>query len=152
MSWGGEVAGARPRGWGGGAVSGELASGVREERRARGPGQAPGQTVMLIWAIPAIAWAVHGTVFSVTDFLRTVSKPLLSSIVAAACGIGVRALCGPSLPVLPRLACETATLVLVYGVLTWFVTGQKQLYVELFRAVGSKSPSMEKEVLMSTGA
>jgi len=53
---------------------------------------------------------------------------------------------------LPRLACETATLVLVYGVLTWFVTGQKQLYVELFRAVGSKSPSMEKEVLMSTGA
>jgi hypothetical protein len=37
-------------------------------------------------------------------------------------------------------------------VLTWFVTGQKQLYVELFRAVGSKSPSMEKEVLMSTGA
>jgi len=79
---------------------------------------------MLIWAIPAIAWAVHGTVFSVTDFLRTVSKPLLSAIVAAVWRI----------------------------VLTWFVTGQKQLYVELSRAVGSKSPSMEKEVLMSTGA
>src|SRR5580704_10839824 len=40
--------------------------------------------VLTLWVIPLIAWCVHGTVVSFRDILLTVSRPLVSGIVAAA--------------------------------------------------------------------
>jgi PST family polysaccharide transporter len=96
--------------------------------------------VMLLWAIPAIAWAVHGTALSLWDFLRTLSRPLAASLAAAGCGFGARLLFGQALATLPRLVLETGVLLVVYGALTWFVTGQKSLYIDLFRGlIGRRS-------------
>ena len=46
--------------------------------------------VMMLWIVPLIACAVHGTVFSFWDILRAVSRPLASSIVAGALAFAVR--------------------------------------------------------------
>ena len=59
--------------------------------------------VMMLCVIPLIAWATHGTVISLRDILRVVSRPLLSGIVAAGVGLGLQFLYGPLLPPLPRL-------------------------------------------------
>jgi PST family polysaccharide transporter len=108
-------------------------------------------TVMLLWAVPAIAWAVRGTVFSVWDFLRTVSRPLASSVVAAGCALGVRLLWGPALSTFSRLVLETSVLLATYAGLTWFVTGQKSLYLDLLRGLrGSNSAAEEKSLVPSS--
>jgi O-antigen/teichoic acid export membrane protein len=108
--------------------------------------------VMVLWAIPAIAWAVQGTMFSLADFLRTVSKPLISSIVAAACAFAVRLVWGNGLPTLARLVLEVTVLLAVYSGLTWFVTGQKSLYLDLLRGLKGSRPAAEEEALVPSGA
>jgi hypothetical protein len=108
--------------------------------------------VMVLWAIPAIAWAVQGTMFSLADFLRTVSKPLISSIVAAACAFPVRLVWGNGLPTLARLVLEVTVLLAIYSGLTWFVTGQKSLYLDLLRGLKGSRPAAEEEALVTSGA
>jgi O-antigen/teichoic acid export membrane protein len=93
--------------------------------------------VMILWVLPHIAWGVRGTVVSFWDVLRTIARPLTSGIVAGLITIGVRFLCGSSLPPLPRLALEVVTLCAVYIGMLMYVMKQKEFYLELLRGLVS---------------
>jgi PST family polysaccharide transporter len=105
-------------------------------------------TVMVLWAIPAIVWALHGTVFSVKDIWETVSGPLIASVLAAGVAFGVRLLYGRLLSPLPRLVLESTVLLVIFAGILLFGTEQKSLYLSLLR--GLKNPSSaDKESLVS---
>jgi len=103
-------------------------------------------TVLTLWVIPDIAWAVHGTAISFWDILRALGRPLASSIVAAALAFGVRLACGQSVSPLPRLVLECTVLLVTFSVMLLFVTGQKSLYLDLLR--GLRGPSSVKEKVL----
>lgn len=99
--------------------------------------------VLTLWILPLIAWCVHGTVVSFRDILLTVSRPLLSSVVAGGLAFGLRVTYGQTLFPLPRLALESAVLLLTFLGILLFVTGQKAFYLNLLR--GLTKPALAKE-------
>jgi O-antigen/teichoic acid export membrane protein len=104
--------------------------------------------VMMLWIFPVIAWAIHETVISFWDVLRSVSRPLGSIIPAATIAYGVGHFLSQGLTPLPRLVLESAILFLTYFGVLLFVAGQKSFYLGLLR--GMKRPtSVEKEDLVS---
>jgi O-antigen/teichoic acid export membrane protein len=103
--------------------------------------------MMTLWAIPHIAWCVHGTVISLRDILRTASRPLVSGIVAAALALGVQFFCGRSLSPLPRLLLGTAVLLVAYVCMLFYVMGQKAVYWDLLRGFRRRS-SVEETPLV----
>jgi O-antigen/teichoic acid export membrane protein len=104
--------------------------------------------VMVLWAIPAIVWAVHGTVFSVRDIWDAISTPLISSVIAAGGAFGVRLVYGRLLSPFPRLVLESGVLLVMFVGILLFCTEQKSLYLNLLR--GLKDPSSaDKESLVS---
>jgi PST family polysaccharide transporter len=104
--------------------------------------------VMMLCVIPLIAWATHGTVISLLDILRVVSRPLLSGIVAAGVGFGLQHLYSPLLPPLPRLVLGVTVVFSVYLGMLLYVMGQKPFYMDLLRGFGGPS-SAEEGVLVS---
>ncbi len=50
--------------------------------------------VMLVWVIPAIAWAVHGTVISSKDMWLNAGRPLIASAAACAFALGCSTITG----------------------------------------------------------
>jgi len=96
-------------------------------------------TVMALWVIPLTAWCVHGTVISLWDILLAVSRPLASGILAGGLGFVVRLAYGQSFSPLPRLILESIIILVTYLGILLFVTGQKSLYLDLYR--GLKAPS-----------
>jgi O-antigen/teichoic acid export membrane protein len=96
--------------------------------------------VLTLWLIPHILWSVHGTPISLRDVLVTVSRPMVSGIVAGAFAFGVRLICGPFVSPLPRLMLESCVLLLAFFGALLFVAGQKSLYLDLLR--GLKEPSV----------
>jgi len=103
--------------------------------------------VMLLWVIPAIAWAVYGTAISFQDILLAVSQPLASSIVAGGLALGVRVVYGGSLSPLPRFALENAVHLTTFCVLLFFAAGHKSLYVDLVRGLKRHSPAKGKSLV-----
>jgi len=101
-------------------------------------------TVMVLWLVPLIAWITHGHVVTFRDVLLTMSRPLASSVVAGGFAFGVRIVYGHFLSVLPRLVLESAVLFVTFFGLLWFVTGQKQFYLDLFRELTRRSSAEEK--------
>jgi O-antigen/teichoic acid export membrane protein len=101
-------------------------------------------TVMLLWALPVIAWAVHGTAISFRDVLWASSHPLASSIAAGGLAFGVRAAYGQYLPPLPRLVLESTVLLVAFFGLLLFVAGQKAFYLELLKGLINRAPVEEK--------
>src|SRR5260370_31938116 len=99
---------------------------------------------MMIWILPAIAWAVHGTGIAFKDILSTVKWPLVSGMAAAAVAYAARTTFGLSASSLPRLVLESCIMLLVYlGVLV-FVSGQKSLYANLLHGLlGCASAEMK---------
>jgi O-antigen/teichoic acid export membrane protein len=100
-------------------------------------------TVMALWVVPFVAWAVHGTVISVWDILLALSRPLGSSIVAASLAFGVRFLCGPMVSPSARLILEGTVLLVTYTGVLLFAAGQKSVYMDILR--GLKGPSSAEE-------
>jgi PST family polysaccharide transporter len=103
--------------------------------------------VMTLWAIPHIAWCVHGTVISLRDILVTASRPLGSGIVAAALAFAVQFFCAQSLSPLPRLVLGTIVLLVVYVGMLFYVMGQKTVYWDLLQ--GLRKRSLVGETLVS---
>ena len=106
-------------------------------------------TMMLLAAFPMIAWAIHGTVISMSDILRTVSRPMLSGFVAAGLVMALRFLYGPSLSPLPRLALGVALMLVAYLGMLMYVMGQKSFYLDILRGF-LKPPSVEAQLVTST--
>lgn len=96
--------------------------------------------VMILWAVPLIAWGVHGTAISLRDVARVVSRPLLSGMAAATVAAGVAFWCGGSLGPLARLLLEGSTLLTGYAVMLLYVMGQKRFYLDLFRLLTRRQP------------
>src|SRR5215469_6808907 len=70
--------------------------------------------VLTLWVIPHILWCVHGTVISLQDVLRAVSRPLASAIWAGALGFGAGLICGPSASPFARLLLESSALFVAF--------------------------------------
>jgi O-antigen/teichoic acid export membrane protein len=100
-------------------------------------------SLMLLWILPAIAWAVHGTGIFFRDVLLTVAWPLASGAVAAMFALGTRSLYGHFLPPLPRLMLEGVVMLAVYLGMLFFATGQKSFYLDLLRSL-RRSSSVEE--------
>src|SRR6266478_5963283 len=105
-------------------------------------------TVMTLWVVPHIAWCVHGTVVSVRDVVQTLSRPLVSGIVAATLAFVLQFFCGQLLSPLPRLVLGVAFFVCVYLGMLLYVMGQKAFYVDLVRGLRRRS-SVEESALAS---
>jgi O-antigen/teichoic acid export membrane protein len=99
--------------------------------------------VMMLSVIPLIAWAAHGTMISVRDILRVVSRPLLSGIVAAGLAFGLQLLYAPLLPPLSRLVFGITAVFVVYLGMLLYVMGQKPFYMDILRGFGTRSPVEE---------
>ncbi len=104
--------------------------------------------VMTAWLVPLVIWALHGTGISPRDVLLAVSRPLASSIAAAALAFAVRFFYGQGLPPLPRLVLESSVLLVAFVGILLFVAGQKVFYLDLLRGLIAR-PSIEKKTLVS---
>lgn len=91
---------------------------------------------MVLWILPAIAWAVRGTTLSVGEVLLTVARPLGAGLLSGFIAMLASLACGSMLPVF-RLIIELAVLAGSYTLLLLFATGQKALYIEVFRGMRS---------------
>jgi O-antigen/teichoic acid export membrane protein len=104
-------------------------------------------SVMTLWLIPLIAWALHGTVVSFKDIVLAITRPLAASIVAGALAFGVRLFYGQLLSPLPRLLVEIAVLLVTYFGILMFASGQRALYLDLIRGLQMPSPVKEKSLV-----
>jgi O-antigen/teichoic acid export membrane protein len=92
-------------------------------------------SVMTLWLIPHIAWCIHGTMISLQDILVTISRPLISAIVAGVITFVVQlSIDGPSSPIL-RLMLGSCVLLTVYIWMIMFVMGQKAFYMDLLQSL-----------------
>jgi len=104
--------------------------------------------MMLVFALPMIAWSIHETVISMRDILLTISRPLLSGLVAAGLALGLQFWYGPLLSPLPRLVIGVALVLAGYLGMLMYVMGQKFLYVDILRGF-LKPPSAEVPLVVS---
>jgi PST family polysaccharide transporter len=100
-------------------------------------------TVMFLWIVPAVAWAVRGTVVSTREVLMTVFRPLTLGMIAGVIALGVRAMCGSMLP-LPRLVIETSVLLATYFAALLFAGGPQSHYLDLVRSLMGSSTAGKK--------
>jgi hypothetical protein len=49
---------------------------------------------MVLWAVPHVAWCVHGTAISLRDAAAAAIWPLACGVAAGAVGYTVRLMCG----------------------------------------------------------
>jgi PST family polysaccharide transporter len=111
-------------------------------------GVAFGYSAMLtLWVVPHIAWCVHDTPVHFKDVFRTVGRPFISGLVAAAFAFGVQWMYAQSLAPILRLALGGTALVGAYLVMLLYVMGQSQVYVDLIRGL-SKPPLIPEKVLV----
>src|SRR6266568_2458441 len=99
--------------------------------------------VMTLWAVPHIAWCVHGTMISFRDIMLAASRPLGSGIVAAVIAFGVQFFWGQSLSPLLRLMLGTSVLLIAYIGVLFYVMGQKAVYWDLVRGLSKRSSAEE---------
>jgi PST family polysaccharide transporter len=102
---------------------------------------------MALWVIPHIVWCVQGTEISFRDVMQTLSKPLLSGLVAAVLPFVLQLSYGQRLSPLPRLVLGGTVFVGVYLAMLLFVMGQKSVYVDLIRGFRGR-PSTEEPALV----
>lgn len=98
---------------------------------------------MTLWALPHIAWGVHGTPISFGDIMKVTFKPVLSGAVAVVLGLGAQFLLG-GWPSFPRLLLEVTVLLATYICVLLYGMGQKAFYVDLVRGLlkrGSAEPA-----------
>ena len=103
-------------------------------------------TAMVLWLVPHVIWAVHGTPISSWDLFRTASRPLIAASAAAAVAFAVQSYFGEFQSPLVRLLSEGGVMFAVYCGILLFVMGQKDSYVDLLRSLNSSPASKAKEL------
>src|SRR5580704_14487043 len=91
-----------------------------------------------LWALPHIAWGVHGTPISFGDIMRVMTKPLSSGVVAVALAAGFLFLC-PHWSPFPRLLVGVSVLLAAYTGMLLYAMGQKAFYVDLLQQLLKRS-------------
>jgi hypothetical protein len=105
-------------------------------------------TIMTLWLVPLVLWALRDTTISPRDILTVAGRPLVSSIAAAALAFATRLFYGQSLLPFPRLALESTVLFVTFWGILLFVTGQKSFYLDLLLTLRER-PSLETNNLAS---
>lgn len=101
--------------------------------------------VLTLWVIPRMAWSIHGTVITSRDMVVTITRPLLSGLVAAALALGAQLLYGQWLTPLPRLVLGMAILCSAYLGMLMYVMGQKEFYIDLMREMLRRAPVRDED-------
>lgn len=104
-------------------------------------------TVTLLWMIPIIPWAVHDTVISTWDVIRTVGRPLASVVPAAGLAFGITLFAGSMVTPFIRLVIECSVLFSAYAAILLFVAGEKSFYWDLFRVMRGRTAVEKQDVL-----
>jgi len=113
-------------------------------------GVALGYSVAMgLWVIPHIAWCVHGTMISFMDVLNTLSRPLLSGVVAVALPLAFQIFYGESLTPLLRLIIGGLAFTAVYLLMLLYVMGQKAFYLDLVRGMRGQRFAEEKALSLA---
>ncbi len=94
---------------------------------------------MTLWALPHIAWGVHGTPISFGDVMKVMIKPVVSGAVAVAVAVGFQYFSGSWAP-FPRLFAGVALLLVAYSAMLLYAMGQKGFYIDLLRGFMKRSP------------
>jgi PST family polysaccharide transporter len=87
--------------------------------------------IMVLWLVPHVAWALHGTPISIRDLAQVIAGPFLAGAVASACAFEACRQLGQELPAMLRLALGGATMAVVYGGILLFLVGHRALYVDV---------------------
>lgn len=106
-------------------------------------------TAMALWVVPHIVWCVKGTPISVRDVFETLSRPLLSGIVATAVSFALQFFCGQLLSPLPRLILGGTVFVCIYLVMLLYAMGQKEFYMDLYRGLRRRSTGEENALILA---
>lgn len=101
---------------------------------------------MTLCVIPHIAWCVHGTPISFRDVIYTLSRPLLSGLVAAVLPLAFLLSFSHVLSALSRLVLGVILFGTVYAGMLLYVMGQKAFYLDLVRGLKGGS-AIDKETL-----
>jgi hypothetical protein len=94
---------------------------------------------MLLWIVPHLLWAFHGTVISYRDVLTVVSRPLLSGLAGALAGIVFIFFAAGSLSPFFRLLLGCTVLFSVYAWILLVVMAQKPFYMDILRGMTRSS-------------
>ena len=103
--------------------------------------------VMTLWLVPLVIWALHGTVISPRDILISVSRPLATSLAAAALAFAVRTFYGQWLSPWPRLILESGVLLAAFFTILLCFTKQKDFYLDLVRALAGREEDKTKALV-----
>jgi len=98
---------------------------------------------MMLWALPHIAWGVHGTAISFGDVMKVTLKPVLSGAVSVAFALAVQFLLAGWFP-FPRLCVGVTVLMAAYTGMLLYGMGQRGFYFDLIRGL-MKRRSVEPE-------
>jgi len=96
-------------------------------------------SVMTLWIVPAIAWAVRGTPISLRDVLGTASRPVGASVLAAGVAWGARSAYLYSIPLVLRLVVESTIVVGTVALIVFLGAKEKLMYRDLFRQLTGSS-------------
>ena len=98
-------------------------------------------SVMLLWIVPLISWALRDTVISPRDVFTSVSPLFVSGLVGGAVAIGAHLLYQDRLPPLLRLSIDCTTLLVTYAGMILLVMRQKSFYSDILRGLKRPSPA-----------
>ena len=101
-------------------------------------------SVMALWALPHIAWCVHGTAVSLRDVMGAISRPLVSGLVAAALPYALQYYYGHLFTPLLRLVAAETMFLGIYAIMLLGAMGQRDLYWDLLRGLRRQPPAAEK--------
>ena len=97
-------------------------------------------TAMVLWFIPQIVWCLHGTTITPLDLFRTISRPLVSAIVAVSLAYVVCAYFRPLQTPFAQLVLAGGVTIVAYSCFMAFLMG-KDFYLDLVRAMRNPSSS-----------
>jgi O-antigen/teichoic acid export membrane protein len=90
---------------------------------------------MMLWLVPHVIWALHGTIISPQDVAVATSRPFFASIIAGSVAFAVHAYIGNTGSHLLRLLLAGGVMTSLYAVIFLFVMGQRTFYLELFKGL-----------------
>ena len=94
---------------------------------------------MTLWLVPHVIWCLHGTIISPWDLLLAVSRPLLSSVVAAIVAFGAQWYFGQIEAPILRLVLGGGAMLACYLLVLLFVLKQGDFYLNLIKNLKASS-------------
>jgi PST family polysaccharide transporter len=102
---------------------------------------------MALWILPHIAWCVYGTAISFWDVIETLSRPLLSGVVASILPLILELIYGRQTSPLFRLIAGVTLFLGVYVLMLLYVMGQKAFYVNLIQGLRARRTVDEESMV-----